>query len=250
MKNKKKIIVLVGLAVALFCSCGKQINVEKEIQVVSEEKNQVEEQAESVSNEVESAEINEKEIETETDAMNQVEPENVGISDSAEEKLSDDAQYKEHDNVVIEDISWNHDENMPYDDPTEIYFKLSSGEEITKEIIFGTTVEGMDELDIDGDGEDEIVIRQYFLNTVTEYSVINIYKLIDGQVEEIYPGNKEPELEGELINTEIVPLEEEGLPKYMLDATIYQKDEGMVSEKYHGNLVWRNDAWEDFKPAD
>ena len=142
--------------------------------------------------------------------------------------------------IEITDISWNHsDEAGYYPDNTEVYFKLSNGDTVTKEIPFPTFVEGMDKLDMDDDGKDEILINQYFANTAGEYSIVYIYKLLDGEVEEIFPGNDIPELKDEFVNTEVVYTE----TRYLLDVTTYEKDGADVSEKYHAMLMWNDGSW-------
>ena len=151
-------------------------------------------------------------------------------------------------NVEIKEVSWNHsDFGEVYDYNTEIYFKMSTGDVITKEIPFGTAVKGMEKLDIDGDGEDEFVINQFFANTAGEFSVVNIYKFADGEVEEIFPGSKIPELKDEIVNTEIKPFEQEGYPPYMLEVCTYQKDGAEVTEKYHAFLAWQNGSWKEIE---
>ena len=178
--------------------------------------------------------------------------ENMPAADDSkdEEKPDNDTENKSDEKEVetsekdieIEEVSWNHsDFGEVYDYNTEIYFKLNTGDVITKEIPFGTAVQGKEMLDIDDDWVDEIVIKQYFANSTGEYSVINIYKLTDGEVVEIFPGDDMPELKDELINTEIVYTES----RYLLDVTTYQKDDADVSEKYHARLMWDNGAWKE-----
>ncbi|MBR4175421.1 MAG: hypothetical protein IKR56_08780 [Lachnospiraceae bacterium] len=253
MKCRILSIILALSTVGVICACGKQEDIIKEtVDPVSpvqeapvEEKNVENASVELDSEEKELSET--EEIRSESAENDSCEVKSVGEGDALETESEDETLEESEPEIKIEDVSWNHSDPMPYDDSTEIYFKLSTGESVTKEIVYGTNVEGMDELDIDGDGENEIVINQYFLNSVTEYSVINIYKLIDGKVEEIYPGTDIPELKDELINTEIKPLEKEGLPKYVLESTVYQKEEGEILVKYHGFLVRVDDGWKSYE---
>ena len=193
----------------------------------------------SVSDELESVNENTPDTDDSTDAVN---------PDNNTETGSDDKEGETSDkSVEIELVSWNHsDFGEVYDSNTEIYFMLTDGEVITKEIPFGTAVQGKEMLDIDDDGNDEIVIKQYFANSAGEYSVINIYKLVNGEVVEIFPGDDIPELRGELVNTEIVYTE----TRYLLDVTTYQKNDADVSEKYRARLMWNNGAWEEMDTRD
>ncbi len=112
--------------------------------------------------------------------------------------------------VKITDVSWNHgsyEEFIDADsDIAEVYFKLSNGKTITKQVPLGYYVEGKEELDIDGDGEDEIIIHQYFSNTAAEYDIVYVFKLTDGDVEDITPVDAVPELMEDVANTDIKPL--------------------------------------------
>jgi hypothetical protein len=78
------------------------------------------------------------------------------------------AEKSSKEDATITDVSWNHgsyEEFIEADsDVTEVYFTLSNGETITKQVPLGYYVDGKEEVDIDGDGEDEIVINQYFSN--------------------------------------------------------------------------------------
>ncbi len=85
--------------------------------------------------------------------------------------------------------------------------------------------------------------EKYFSNTAAEYDIVYVFKLTDGDVEDITPVDAVPELMEDVANTEIKPLDKEGYPKYMLDVTTYKKDGADVSVKYHGSLAWHNGAW-------
>ncbi len=150
--------------------------------------------------------------------------------------------------IKITDVSWNHGSYVEFtkagSDVTEVYFTLSNGQTVTKQLPIGYYVDGKEECDIDGDGEDEIVINQYFFNTIGEYNIVNIYKLRNGEIEEIFPTEDIPELKSDVADTMLVSFDEEGYPKYALDVTILKKDGGEVYIKYHALLAWHNGSWE------
>ncbi len=186
-----------------------------------------------------------------SDSVPKDKPETVEAQDDGKdgdktEKKEEEKPSKE--DIRITDVSWNHGsyEEFSEDDSdiTEVYFKLSNGDTITKQVPLGYYVDGKEELDIDGDGENEIIIHQYFSNTAAEYDIVYVFKLADGDVEDITPVDAAPELMDDVANTEIKPLDKEGYPKYMLDVTTYQKDGADVSVKYHASLAWHNGKWE------
>ncbi|MBP5554628.1 MAG: hypothetical protein J6X94_07135, partial [Lachnospiraceae bacterium] len=157
-----------------------------------------------------------------------------------EEEKDDTEEEAPKEDVEITDVSWNFGSYEEFSegnsDVAEVYFTLSNGDTVTKQVPLGYYVEGKEELDIDGDGKDEIVIHQYFSNNITEYDVVYIYKLTDGNIEEIFPVEDIPEIMTDVADTRIKPLDKEGYPKYMLDVTTYGKDGADVSVKYHGLL--------------
>ncbi|MCR5789642.1 MAG: SH3 domain-containing protein [Lachnospiraceae bacterium] len=189
-------------------------------------------------------------------------PENVEENTEEAEDDSKDGEIpekKEDENVstedvTITDVSWNYGSYEEFSennsDATEVYFTLSNGDTITKQVPLGTYVEGKEELDLDGDGEDEVVIHQYFSNTAAEYDVVTVFKLRGGNVEEIFPVEDIPELMEDVADTVIKPLDKEGYPGYMLDVTTYQKDEADVSVKYHALLAWNNGSWEEIEDTE
>ena len=161
------------------------------------------------------------------------------------------AEKSSKEDVTITDVSWNHgsyEEFIEADsDVTEVYFTLSNGETITKQVPLGYYVDGKEEVDIDGDGEDEIVINQYFSNTAAEYNIVYVFKLVDGNIEYISPMGDIPELTDDVADMMIKPLDKEGYPKYALDVTTYQKESADVSVKYHALLAWHNGSWEEIE---
>ena len=161
------------------------------------------------------------------------------------------AEKSSKEDVTITDVSWNHgsyEEFIEADsDVTEVYFTLSNGETITKQVPLGYYVDGKEEVDIDGDGEDEIVINQYFSNTAAEYNIVYVFKLVDGNIEDISPMGDIPELTDDVADMMIKPLDKEGYPKYALDVTTYQKESADVSVKNHALLAWHNGSWEEIE---
>lgn len=171
-----------------------------------------------------------------------------------EEKKDNTKEEATKEDIEITDVSWNFGSYEEFSegnsDVAEVYFKLSNGDTVTKQVPLGTYVEGKEEIDIDGDGKDEIVIHQYFSNNITEYDVVYIYKLVDGNIEEIFPTEDIPEIMTDVADTRIKPLDKEGYPKYMLDVTTYGKDGADVSVKYHASLAWNKGAWEEIESDD
>ncbi len=178
---------------------------------------------------------------------------------SEEKETKDDRAYEEKPekkeeetasgkDVTITDVTWNYGSYEEFSESdggvTEVYFKLSNGDTITRQVPLGYYVRDKEEVDIDGDGEDEIVIDQYFSNTIGEYNIVYIYKLSDGKIEEIFPTEDIPELMNDVADTMVVRLDEEGYPGYALDVTVLKKDGGEVLLKYHALLAWHNGAWE------
>ena len=161
------------------------------------------------------------------------------------------AEVASKEDVTITDVSWNFGSYEEWSennsDVGEVYFKLSNGDTTTEQVPLGYYVEGMEELDIDGDGEDEIVINQYFFNTIGEFNIIYIFKLADGNIEDISPMGDVPELTDDVADMMIKPLDKEGYPKYALDVTTYQKESADVSVKYHTLLAWHNGSWEEIE---
>ena len=176
-----------------------------------------------------------------------------GEDDSKDEEKPEKKKKKKEkaseEDVTITDVSWNfgsYEEFSENDtDIGEVYFKLSNGEIITKQVPLGYYVTGKEDADIDGDGEDEIIINQYFANTSTEYNIVYIFKLAGGDIEDISPMGDIPELTDDVADMMIKPLDKDGYPKYALDVITYQKDSTDVSVKYHALLAWHNGSWEE-----
>ena len=168
------------------------------------------------------------------------------ITEDSEKEKKEKASEED---VTITDVSWNfgsYEEFSENDtDIGEVYFKLSNGEIITKQVPLGYYVTGKEDADIDGDGEDEIIINQYFANTSTEYNIVYIFKLTGGDIEDISPMGDIPELTDDVADMMIKPLDKDGYPKYALDVITYQKDSTDVSVKYHALLAWHNGSWEE-----
>ena len=114
--------------------------------------------------------------------------------------------------------------------------------------------------DIDNDGNDEFIINAYFGNTAGDHEYIYAYKLVEGQVVQLYPTKDIPELAaetawpeltaGDLTNTSIVTVVKDGKTIKALDVSIigkgFEGEEILVQETYHATLIYNEDHWEEF----
>ena len=174
-----------------------------------------------------------------------------GNGDSDEKEVSADATVKE--------VSWNNGEEeyvYPAQNDTAFTFHMSDGNDQVLSANYDPVIKNMEMIDIDNDGEDEYVIYAYTGNTAGDFEFPYIFKCTNGQVVQLFPTKDIPKLaeptwegmtRGDVSNTSIVTIEQDGTEKNALEVSLVEKDGGEVKEIYHEILIYTNNHWEEYK---
>lgn len=122
--------------------------------------------------------------------------------------------------TAIREVTW---EEQDFSLEKQILrFTLEDGTVIEKEAACEGMVQAADYRDITGDGVNEAIISVYYANTMTEYTLIAVYQVQDGQIVDISPATDIGELADDFWDAEIV---KEPVPGYtfVLNLRTYDK---------------------------
>lgn len=123
----------------------------------------------------------------------------------ARQQLSKDEGETE---ITLSDIIW--DDYNSGSCETWLHFSFSDGSEIDEELRYSpSTVKNVDFADITGDGKSEVIIYRYFVNTATEYTLINFFQIEENCVTEISPELELEELANNVWNVIDIDFSEE-----------------------------------------
>ena len=123
--------------------------------------------------------------------------------------------------ITLSDIMWDDYNSGSYE--TWLHFSFSDGTEVDEELRYSpSTVENVDFVDITGDGKDEVLIYSYFVNTVTEYTLINFFKIEENCVTEISPELELEELANNVWDVIDIDFSEEkyGMPVFTMESYV------------------------------
>lgn len=164
---------------------------------------------------------------------------------------------------IVESVTWNNDKDDYWESPesvTEFTFHMSDGTEQVLDATYNPMITGMEMIDIDNDGMDEFILNASFANTAGEFEFIYAFKLVDGQIIQLYPTIDIPKMaeetwpgmtRGDVTNTSIVTVEKDGKKLNALEVSMLEKglsDDGpLVEEIYHETIIYNKDHWEELK---
>lgn len=120
---------------------------------------------------------------------------------------------------TLPDITWDDYNSGSYE--TWLHFSFSDGTEVDEELRYSPSiVKNVDFVDITGDGKDEVLIYSYFVNTATEYTLINFFQIEENCVTEISPELELEELANDVWNVIDIDFSEEeyDMPVFMMES--------------------------------
>ena len=213
--------------------------------------------------------VSEVQDETAT-ATEEEQPSEESVDENADESVTENATESSTASIVesvvenvVESVTWNNGKDE-YDDlnesTTEFTFHMSDGSDQVLGATYNPMITGMEMIDIDNDGVDEFILNAYFANTTGEFEFIYAFKLIDGQIIQLYPTKDIPMMaeetwpgmtRGDITNASIVTVEKDGESLNALEVSMFDKvetEDGMLTDEiYHETLVYNGDHWEEIK---
>lgn len=158
----------------------------------------------------------------------------------ARQQLSNDEGETE---ITLSDITWDDYNSGNYE--TWLHFSFSDGTEVDEELRYSPSmVENIDFVDITGDGIDEVLIYRYFVNTVTEYTLIDFYQIEENGVTEISPELELEELANNVWNVIDADFSEEeyDMPVFAMES--YEKKNMLAYTDIRVLVGYQGDGWQ------
>lgn len=151
-------------------------------------------------------------------------------------------QSGEMEETALESISWDVDDSTFRPDGTTIHFQFSDGKSEDKHIFgFARSVEY---LDFTGDGKQEIIVYSYFVNTATEYTLIDIFQVDHGQIKGVTPEADIAEFADELWSMSLAEVQEDGEICHGLELESIDKISGLAYLNKYMLVIYKNGKWE------
>lgn len=147
---------------------------------------------------------------------------------------------------ILLDITWDDYHSGSYE--TWLHFSFSDGTQIDKELQYSpSTVEKVDFVDITGDGTDEVLVYRYFVNTATEYTLINFFQIEENGVTEISPELELEEMANDLcgVINEDFSEEEYDMPVFTMESVV--KENLMVYVDKRVLVGYQDGGWQILK---
>lgn len=110
--------------------------------------------------------------------------------------------------------------------------------------MYPSRVDNIGYADINGDGVDEVMVYRYFVNTATEYTLIDFIEVKDGTVRNISPEMDIEELEGNVWNTSVINASVEGYSWPVLRMESCGKEKGLVFLENSYLVGYRGGRWQ------
>lgn len=132
-------------------------------------------------------------------------------------------------------------------DDAIIEFTLADGTGYTDNIGSYSYIEALEYNDLDNDGEDEYVFRVSFSNTLSEYELLRVYKIVDGKVEKLFPDDTGiKEVDENAVWEEQTVVQVDGATKNAIKVQCYIKEDGVGKLTYEGIIYYDNGQWNEY----
>ena len=145
--------------------------------------------------------------------------------------------------VTVKNIEWEDVGNGKWD-KTILYFIFSNDQKASLELLYPSSVDNIEYADINGDGVDEVMVYRYFVNTDTEYTLIDFIEVKDGTVKNISPEMDIDELDGNVWNTSVINTGVEGYSWPVLRMESYGKENGLTFLKNSYLVGYKDGRWQ------
>ena len=145
--------------------------------------------------------------------------------------------------VTVKNIEWEDVGNGKWD-KTILYFIFSNDQKASLELLYPSSVDNIEYADINGDGVDEVMVYRYFVNTDTEYTLIDFIEVKDGTVKNISPEMDIDERDGNVWNTSVINTGVEGYSWPVLRMESYGKENGLTFLKNSYLVGYKDGRWQ------
>lgn len=144
--------------------------------------------------------------------------------------------------AVLTDVLYEEDADTR--EPVVIQFVFSDQTVEECELDFvSCRVNRVSRQDLTGDGTEEVVVHRTFVNTATEYNMLDIFRVEGKEIRQIFPTEDIPELQGEACDTDIFTVDRAGRHGSGLHVQTYGKEQGVTYVKDEMDIVYESGKW-------
>lgn len=167
-------------------------------------------------------------------------------------KISETAGTPGKDGAVLTKVRQQYTVSFPESTPVQFVFDDGTAVEWTS-IYALYELKNAECLDVTGDGVKEVLLWGYYVNTATEYNMLNIFQIDGREVTELRFWDDIEELRDEACNTNLFYMNRGDKKGYALQVETYGKEGAQVfleqqMEIYYENGKWRKLPGRELKP--